>query len=607
MDGHTAPAYSHNHSQPSTSTSILAIHLPQIDHMVAAGANPYAAPPLNSAQRRREEKYRKKDQRSWENINKSLAGLSDAEKYAGLSEKYKTLYDDYRKLNMDVAHLEVNLKVANSERSNMQAEMARIIEGRNKLENLCRELQKKYRDTKDLTIMQLKNEEDRRRALSYQFNERLAEITRLMDEANQKSNEMRTENALMQSRVAELTNQFMDRDKGISQMVNEMDAQRQLHDAKLDKMKMEIEEERRIFQEERMKLEAGLKRSEETVAVLRESNQNLQTHLNLYKSQYSEFEETINKSNQMFGNFKEEIAKVTKRNIELESEIQEWQMRVKTCSLKLLDEAQKFELQAVNLDEANRTVLLLKRLCRQLQNERQKYLQLLKNNNISISEVEIDDDLRQSSSFDNLIPPVAPVDPSRQQKLDDLKNDLAELQQLSDLSQIAQSHRLKQDSTRLVNTFTEVVGTKKKGKSDKKKNVEENVETVEEEDTRVQEMHPSTGAIKKKRNRNRKGRKAAEEASSSQEPIAPSAPMDAPSEERKEEKEAEETEATILEDKSLQEVPVLEKNEAIGEEAGVENAEEMCQAPEKKPEEDLPKTGQVNGENSDNGGEKSQE
>lgn len=99
--------------------------------------------PGPSTNKRREEKSRRKDSRSWENVLKTLATITDpAEKIELIGKKYGELYDEMRRATQNCQLIEKHHNILRDEKDHLQTEQAKSILGRSRLESLCRELQK---------------------------------------------------------------------------------------------------------------------------------------------------------------------------------------------------------------------------------------------------------------------------------------------------------------------------------------------------------------------------------------------------------------------------------------------------------------------------------
>jgi chromosome segregation ATPase len=334
------------------------------------------------SKKKHEEKYRKKDPKSWENISKAIATMEDMNKLSYIEQKYQQLYNDVRRLTLTNQQLTRQNTAVQKERDHNQAELTKSIVARARLENLCRELQKQNKQIKEENIAKIKEEEERRKEVSLKFADKLSDINNMMDENKEKSDKLREENLKMTAKLADLYNQFQKREEDISKMSHQLELERQFSQATLAKMELEIKAEKEMHAKEQALMKSNLEKSEANCCVLLETVKGLQDHIDVYKNQYEDFETTMSKSAKVFDNFKFEIANMTKQVAVLEQEAQSWKNKFHD-SMKALVEMSELkknqELYVQSLDKKNDQ---LHKLCRQLQVDRGNYLKLLKSHGI---------------------------------------------------------------------------------------------------------------------------------------------------------------------------------------------------------------------------------
>lgn len=105
-------------------------------------------PSTSAAARKKEEKARKKDQRSWENIVKSMGDMPEVERIVVIQQKYVSIYNDLRRTTSIYQNLEKKFITLQKERDQVRAELNKNILAKAKLEGLCRELQKQNKAIK---------------------------------------------------------------------------------------------------------------------------------------------------------------------------------------------------------------------------------------------------------------------------------------------------------------------------------------------------------------------------------------------------------------------------------------------------------------------------
>ncbi|XP_018565023.1 alpha-taxilin [Anoplophora glabripennis] len=327
-------------------------------------------PSTSSAARKKEEKARKKDQRSWENVMKSMGDMPEAERIGVIQQRYTSLYNDLRHTAVNYQSLEKKFITLQKERDQARTELNKNILAKAKLESLCRELQKQNKAIKDENITRVKEEEEKRREVATNFTERLNSLSSMMDENKDKSVRLREENMNMTLKLTELYNKFQERESHLADVNRQLDAQKELFEFKIKKMELEYKADRKAWEEESKALLSNLLKSNETNRLLEENIKSMQANLDVYKNQYSDFEQTMSRSNEVFKTFHGEINKLQKSNTTLEKERGEYIAKWQSCHNSVVEISEKNQQLAKKLEMSEKKVATLEKLCRQLQAER---------------------------------------------------------------------------------------------------------------------------------------------------------------------------------------------------------------------------------------------
>ncbi|RZC42452.1 alpha-taxilin, partial [Asbolus verrucosus] len=335
-----------------------------------------------SSKKKHEEKYRKKDPKSWENVSKTLASMPEENKSSYIEAKYQELYNEVRKVTVSNQQLTKQCATIQKDKEHNQTELAKSIVARARLENLCRELQKQNKQIKEENIAKIKEEEERRKEVSLKFADKLSDINTMMDENKEKSDKLREENLKMTAKLAELYNQFQRREEDISKMSHQLELERQFSQATLAKMELEIKAEKEMHLKEQAIMKSNLEKSEANCCVLLETVKGLQDHIDVYKNQYEDFESTMSKSAKVFDSFKFEIANMTKQVATLEQEAQSWKNKFHDSMKALVELSEVKKNQELYLQSLEKKNDQLQKLCRQLQVDRANFLKLLKSHGI---------------------------------------------------------------------------------------------------------------------------------------------------------------------------------------------------------------------------------
>ncbi|CAF4840625.1 unnamed protein product [Pieris macdunnoughi] len=323
------------------------------------------------------------DDKNMEQLMKSLNSIPTIEeKLAFVCKKYIQGADENRKMQFYIKQSDKRYALSVKEKDQLQHEYNKTILVKSKLENLCRELQKHNKAIKEESLLKIREEEERRKETQAKFQNTLSEITALLQQNNEKNAKLRDDNISMTEKFKSVVQQYQLREQQVDKMAKQMALESQLSDAKLQKSALEhqAEKERLLAEAEHMKVTLAQYRAK--IMELQGTETALKGQLAVYTDKYDEFQNALVKSNQVFGGFKEQMEKMSKKIQKLEKESLSWKKRWETSQTALLDmcgERQASEEKAV---AANRHLHHMQGLCRTLQAERTVLLTTLKENNI---------------------------------------------------------------------------------------------------------------------------------------------------------------------------------------------------------------------------------
>lgn len=203
----------------------------------------------------REEKARKKDDKSVEQVLKALSSLdTPEEKLAAMCKKYSDIVEDNRKLQLALKQTEKKVIVIQREKEQFQSEHSKAVLTRSRLESLCRELQRQNKAVKDESLLKIREEEEKRKEVSAKFQSTLSEITALMSQNNEKNTKLHEDNLEMTKKFKSVCEQYEIREQQVEKMQQQMKLEAQLAEAKLAKAKMEMTAEKEILLKEKQQL-----------------------------------------------------------------------------------------------------------------------------------------------------------------------------------------------------------------------------------------------------------------------------------------------------------------------------------------------------------------
>lgn len=356
-----------------------------------------------ASKKRKDDKHRRRDPRSWENIKKATLTMSQEERDAYLAKIYNEMYNENRTLSTNLQAREKQLQVVQKESDHNRSELTKSILARGQLESLCRELQKQNKLIKEENVARIKEEEDRRREVANTFTERLNALTNLITESKDKSNKVKEENQNMTEKLTELYDQYQQRENHLETVTKQLDLQIKLAETQAKKTEIEHEAERQTCLAEKKALVMQLEQYEREIVLLQEKNRSLEAQVDLYKSQYSDFESTMMKSNKVFDTFKEEMSRMNKQLHVLELERNDLKKKWQSSVNSLIVLSEQHVALSNEQSTLEKRLAMLQKLSRQLQEERSAYLKQLKENNIEpiVPVIKNDSDICENAAESN--------------------------------------------------------------------------------------------------------------------------------------------------------------------------------------------------------------
>ena len=213
------------------------------------------AAPIKEKRSSKEEKSRKKDDKSIEQILKNLSGLeTPEEKLSAMCKKYIEVLDENRKLQMTLKQNEKRVLMIQREKEQCQSEKSKAVLTRSRLESLCRELQRQNKAVKEESLLKIREEEEKRKEVSAKFQSTLAEITTLMAETKEKNVKLHDDNREIHKKFKSVFDEMDIREQHFEGMHQMMKHELQVAEAKLAKVTLEMTEDKEALLKEKNQL-----------------------------------------------------------------------------------------------------------------------------------------------------------------------------------------------------------------------------------------------------------------------------------------------------------------------------------------------------------------
>ncbi|RXG72184.1 Alpha-taxilin [Armadillidium vulgare] len=313
-----------------------------------------------------------------EAFKEALKALPQDQQVTTLLTKYAEVIEENKNLQTSCRTFEKTAQQALKDKEKIELEHSKTVLTRSRLESLCRELQRQNKVIKDENIVRLKEEEDRRKEVSSQFNSTLSEISHLMEENTQNNSKLREENKKMASRLQDLVKQHEQREDHVEKILKQREIETQLAEAKLAKLQIEVKEQKEKMLIDRKGLLEELSILQDKLREKALTEISLRTQLNSYTEKFEEFQGTLDKSNQVFNGFKKEIEQMSKTIRTLEKETKTWKEKFENANVALCQMFNERTKMEANLESQKKQNLQLQSLCRALQKQTRELRSQLK-------------------------------------------------------------------------------------------------------------------------------------------------------------------------------------------------------------------------------------
>ncbi|CAA2954437.1 beta-taxilin isoform X1 [Olea europaea subsp. europaea] len=239
------------------------------------------------------------------------------------------------------------------------AERDSAIAVRDKLESLCRELQRQNKMLMD-ECKRVSNEgQDLRLDLSNKFQDAIKEVSSKLELQKDDCLTQLKENDMLKTKLKQFADQYSLSEQQHAQKLKQKTLELQLADLKLQQQEEKLKQE-----QSQMKLYA------EQVAQLLATEKNLRLQLTADGEKFQQFQEALLKSNEVFETFKQEIEKMSKSMKDLKKENTFLKSKCDKTDVTLIEFANERERLKKQLEKTRNQKEKLESLCRSLQAER---------------------------------------------------------------------------------------------------------------------------------------------------------------------------------------------------------------------------------------------
>ncbi|XP_019194452.1 PREDICTED: beta-taxilin-like [Ipomoea nil] len=275
------------------------------------------------------------------------------------SENRKTEASDVKRKNVkrtfksEKEFLEFTLKY-----QQVLAERDSAIAVRDKLESLCRELQRQNKILMDECKKVSTEGQNLRLDLSNRFQEAIKEVSNKLEEQKDECLSQLKENEMLKIKLKQVVDQYALTEQQYAQKLKQKDLELQIAE-----LKIKQHEEKLVQGQSQMKLYA------EQVSQLLTTEKSLRLQLTADGEKFQQFQEALLKSNEVFETFKQEIEKMGKSLKELKKENTFLKSKCDKSDMTLIELVEEREHLKMQLEKTRNQKERLESLCRSLQAE----------------------------------------------------------------------------------------------------------------------------------------------------------------------------------------------------------------------------------------------
>lgn len=241
------------------------------------------------------------------------------------------------------------------------AERDAAIAVRDKLESLCRELQRQNKMLMDECKRASMEGQGLRLDLSAKFQDAIKDVSNKLEEQKEECLSQLRENEMLRNKLGQLADQYTLSEQQFAQKLKQKTLELQLSDLKIKQY-----EEKLVHEQSQMKLYA------EQVSQLLATEKNLRLQLTADGEKFQQFQDALLKSNEVFETFKQEIEKMAKSIKELKKENSFLKSKGEKSDITLIELVNERERLKKQLEKTKNQKEKLESLCRSLQAERKQ-------------------------------------------------------------------------------------------------------------------------------------------------------------------------------------------------------------------------------------------
>lgn len=232
---------------------------------------------------------------------------------------------------------------------------------RDKLESLCRELQRQNKMLMDEFKRVSEEGQNLRSDLSTKFEDAIKDVSNRLEEQKGECLSQLKENEMLRDKLKQLADHYT-----LSQQQYAQELKQKTLELKIAELKVEQNEEKLAHEQAQTKVYA------EKISQLLETEKSLRQQLTADGEKFQQFQDALLKSNEVFETFKQEIEKMSKLTKDLKKENTFLKSKCEKTDYTLIELVEERERMKKQLEKTKNQKEKLESLCRSLQAERKQ-------------------------------------------------------------------------------------------------------------------------------------------------------------------------------------------------------------------------------------------
>ncbi|XP_052185603.1 uncharacterized protein LOC127797106 [Diospyros lotus] len=243
------------------------------------------------------------------------------------------------------------------------AERDAAITVRDKLESLCRELQRQNKMLMDECKRVSTEGQNLRLDLSNKFQDAIKEVSYKLEEQKDECMSQLKENEMLRNQLKEVLEKYADSEEQNAKKLAQKSEQLHIAEFKIRQYEETLRQEQSVMMQH-----------EQQVSRLQETEKNLRLQLAADAEKFQHFQDALVKSNEVFQTFRQEIDKMGKSMKELKKENSFLKSKCEKSDVTLIELVEERERLKKQLEKSKNQKERLESLCRSLQAERKQNL-----------------------------------------------------------------------------------------------------------------------------------------------------------------------------------------------------------------------------------------